>query len=288
MNVMAHLLAGAPKHTPFIHTLERGQKKGEFCPLGRRRNPGARTPAAPGILAPMSTSDAPGGSSPATAPTTARRRPGWLTAFAIAAIVVGAMKLVSAASSLATSGLIETQQGLLDRFQPPGTANPVRQLQRDTSRQMMQLTATFAREHRGLLIGGGAAGLLLILGGAGCLTLRPRFRQVLLAAFLATMAVDLAIVPDEVKLQRATGEATAELTAKMAATTGQRNVAALDTMAAISRATKTMTLVMTVGWMVARVIFCAGGFVYLSREPVRLLFDGADARRATVSAPPPS
>lgn len=157
-------------------------------------------------------------------------------------------------------------------------ANELGTAQRESLERLAAMSAAFVDAHLGLMIGVAVLAAVLIVGGVGCLKLRPRFRLLAMVGFLGLMATDAALATDEVSYQRVVKDETDRLAARTTELTGQgqgqrKSDGAMRTISSFSKSMETTSLYVTVGWMALRVALCAGGFATLARASTKRLFE---------------
>jgi hypothetical protein len=195
-----------------------------------------------------------------------------LTAVAITAMALGIIRIGWAASMLALPKVLAFETKMLGGAVG---ANELGTLQRESLDRLAALSAAFVDAHLGLVIGVAAFAAVLIVGGIGCLKLRPRFRLAAMVGFLGLMATDAALATDEVSYQRVVKDETDRFSARTMELTGQGRGAdaAMRTISSFSKSMETTGLYVTVGWMALRVVICAGGFATLARASTKRLFE---------------
>lgn len=211
-------------------------------------------------------------------------RPGWLTFFAVTAIVLGGLVLMTIASELGGDRLMKVQSAFL---QDSGGSSPLH----DVQVAMQAKMAAAMREGRGLLQAlapfGALAALGMIVGGIGCMQLRRRARPLLLAAFALALAYEGARVKPVLDRQLAVTNVTQSSMAQMMDVMGKR-VAPADAPGgpnkgpspqAVQQFMGTALNVATlagiataIAMMILKLAFFAAGLVYLTRPRVRALF----------------
>jgi hypothetical protein len=200
-----------------------------------------------------------------------------LTAVAITAMALGIIRIGWAVSMLALPKLLAFETKML---RGAVRANELGTLQRESLDRLATLSAAFVEAHLGLTIGVAGLAAMLIIGGVGCLQLRPRFRLAAMVGFLGLLATDAALATDEVSYQRVVKDETDRLSARTMELTGQgqgqrKSDGALRTISSFSKSMETTSLYVTVGWMALRMVICAGGFATLARASTKRLFEPA-------------
>jgi hypothetical protein len=228
------------------------------------------------------------GAQPPAQPGVPSGRPGWLTFFAVTAIVLGGLMLTTVAGELGSEKLMKVQSAFMqDRAGP----NPLRDVQLD-----MQAKMTVAmREGSGLLKAlaplGALTALGLIVGGIGCMQLRRRARPLLLAAFALGLIYEGARAKPVLERQLAVTKVTQTSMAQMVEAMGKRT-APVDGPArqaqgrARGPSSQTVQQVMgtamnlatlagmatALAMVVLKLTFLIAGLAYLTRPRVRALF----------------
>lgn len=212
-------------------------------------------------------------------------RPGWLTFFAVTAIVVGAMIAVTTASELGSERLLTAQRALMvksDQLAP----NPALQAQLDMQARLagaMKIGHDFLAwlAPLGLLTAVG-----LIVGGIGCLQLRPRARTILLAALAVALVHEGARVKPAIERQLAVAQITQSSMTEMIGAAARRPSPSGDGARAAEKTQQTVQqlagtaamfaslagLATAIAVVVLKLAFLGSGLVYLTRPRVRALF----------------
>jgi hypothetical protein len=207
-------------------------------------------------------------------------RPGWLTFFAITAIVLGVLTALAVASELGNEKLMNAQTAFLEKS---GADGPLRDMQLDMQARM----AAAMREGRPFLRALAPLGLLtaagMIIGGIGCLQLRRRARPLLLAALALGLVYEGARAKPVLERQLAVTKATQTSMTQMIDSLGKR-AAPGDSPGARSPETiqrfmgTAMSFATLAGMatalamMILKLAFLIAGVVYLTRPRVRVLF----------------
>jgi len=212
-------------------------------------------------------------------------RPGWLTFFAVTAIVLGGLMLMTIAGELGSEKLMNAQKAFM---QDGAGSNPLRGLQVEMEAKLVAAM----REGRGLLRAlaplGALAALGLIAGGIGFMQLRRRARPLLLAAFALGLAYEGGRAKPALERQLAVTKVTQSSMAQMVDAMGKRTVPADGpsgqqgngpTPQAVQQIMGTAMNVATLAGMatalvmvVLKLTFLIGGLIYLTRPRVRALF----------------
>ena len=229
-----------------------------------------------------------GGAQPPGQPGVPSGRPGWLTFFAVTAIVLGGLMLTTIAGELGSERLMKVQTAFMqDRTAP----TPLRELQLDMQAKMTAAMRAGRAVLRALVPLGALAGLGLIMGGIGCLQLRPRARPLLLAALALGLLYEGARAKPVLERQLAVTKVTQASMAQMVEAMGKRTAPAdapagqaQDKANGPSSQTvqqvmgTAMNLATLAGMATALVIvvlkltFLIAGLAYLTRPRVRALF----------------
>jgi len=225
-----------------------------------------------------------GGGVPQVQQTVPSGRPGWLTFFAVTAVVLGGLILLTIAGELGRAKLMKAQTAFLADSAGP---NPMRELQLDMQAKM----AAAMTEGDGLLKAlaplGALAALGLIAGGVGCMQLRRRARPLLLAALALGLVYEGARTKPSIERQLAVTKVTQSSMAQMMDSMARRAgpAAAPDgrapsaTPQAVQQIMGTAMNFATLAGMatalvmvVLKLTFLLAGLVYLTRPRVRALF----------------
>ncbi|HEY4185947.1 MAG TPA: hypothetical protein VGP07_12815 [Polyangia bacterium] len=217
-------------------------------------------------------------------------RPGWLTFFAVTAIVLGALIAMTAVSELVGARLMAAQRGFLRDLSPAGETNHVRELQLELQTQIAEITGRDRPFLLKLAPFGFLAALGMILGGIGCLSLRGRARLILLSAFALGAGYEVARAKPTLERQLAIANLTQSSITKMMDAAMVRQAArgpsnepsnaappALpprfqQVMATTASFTALASISFAVGLVVLQFAFLLSGVVYLTRPRVRALF----------------
>ena len=213
--------------------------------------------------------------------TPASRRPGWLTFFAIVAIVLGAVKGLGGLSTLATPRLLAAQHDMMKSLRGDAE-NPMTRLQTETEER---IAAIMNRRHGFFVLTSAFAivsAIALVAGGIGSLSLRRRARLLLLSGFALGLIVELAAAKPTIDMQREIAEANTSMISRAfetGATTGAgTSPGAAESMKNIgstfASVATSIGLISAIVFIVARIGFFAWGLLYLAREKTRLLFEG--------------
>jgi hypothetical protein len=201
------------------------------------------------------------------------RASGWLTAFAITAIALGALEIVSGLSNILAPRLLDFQAGLFRGV--PGT-NPAAEAQV----QMQQAMIAVYRSNSALCVlnalAGSPVGALLIVGGIGCLALRRWSRFVLLGAFTAALMLDLGTAPGVVRLRMDLAQVNAdyfERTLQVGALANKPEVQQVTrAMGSFVRVTSSLTLIGVLAMIVVTAVASAAGTIFLLHPRTRARF----------------
>jgi hypothetical protein len=199
-----------------------------------------------------------------------RKRPGWVTAVAIAGIACGAMKALSSLYMMTVGRLLDMEATLLER-----SSNDVQQVQATTIRELATLSQRFVSDHLPGFLAGVVFGLALVVGGIGCFKLRPTFRVLMLAGFVGVVAVDVGLAPAELQYQRDMVDASSQMMKKTRELTSQLHNGALDAMNSFSETAQKSGYYGVLVWLVLRAGVCAVGFAALVRPKAKALFTPA-------------
>lgn len=206
--------------------------------------------------------------------TTAPQRPGGLTAICILAIVLGVLGILAALGTLAAAALQDPMQNLVVQWQHQENKEAAR-----VQQQINDETREFAKRHivrNGLF---SAARLLvasgLLAGSILTFRLRTYGRKILLAAFAAGIAFELAQIwpaVDAIPFTQRTIQLSMEAQQIEMQARGQNadDVAAL--MRVMTKAIAAMQVVMVAGMLLAKAGFYAFGLWYLTTSNVAALF----------------
>jgi len=223
------------------------------------------------------------GSGTGTQTTVPSGRPGWLTFFAVTAIVLGGIIVMTAASELGSDRLLTAQRALMqksDQLAP----NPMLQAQLD----MQAKLAAAMKEGHAFLTALAPLGLLaavgLIIGGIGCLQLRKRARPLLLAALALGLVYEGARAKTTTERQLAVTKVTQASMMEMMNTATRRterpdgtpgNAAPQAVQQFVGTAASFATLAgmaAALAMIILKLAFLIAGLVYLTRPRVRALF----------------
>lgn len=211
-------------------------------------------------------------------------RPGWLTFFAVTAIVLGSLVLMTIGSELGSEQLMKAQSAFMQGNAGP---SPLRDLQLDMQAKM---TAAM-REGRSLLQAlaplGALAALGMIVGGIGCMQLRRRARPLLLAAFALALVYEGARAKPVLDRQLAVTKVTQSSMTQMFGAMGKRTEpgdaasgpntgpSSQSVQQFVGTAVNVATLAgmaTALAMMILKLAFLAAGLIYLTRPRVRALF----------------
>jgi len=201
------------------------------------------------------------------------RSSGWLTAFAITAIAIGALEIVGGLANVVAPRLLEFQANLFRDL--PG-ANPATEAQL----QMQQAMIAVYRSNSALCmvnaLGGTPVGALLIVGGIGCLALRRWSRWLLLAAFTGALVLDLGTARGMVQMHRELAQVNAdyfERTLQVGELANKPEVQKVTrAMGSFVRGTSSLTLVGVLGMIVVTALASAAGTIFLLHPRTRARF----------------
>jgi len=210
-------------------------------------------------------------------------RPGWLTFFAVTAIVVGGLIVLTAASELGSESLLTAQRAFLQKTDQMAP-NPMLQAQLDMQAKM----AAAMREGRAFLTALAPLGLLaavgLIVGGIGCLQLRKRARPLLLAALALGLIYEGARAKTATERQLAVTKVTQDSMMEMMNAASRRtdrpndppsNPAPQSVQQFVGTAASFATvagMATALAMIILKLAFLIAGLVYLTRPRVRALF----------------
>lgn len=202
------------------------------------------------------------------------RASGWLTAVAITAIALGAIDIIAGLSNVVAPRFLEFQT----RTMGASTDNPVTQAQHE----MNQATLEVYQRHQGLIqvnaVGGTLAGLLLVVGGIGCLGLRRWSRTLLVAAFAAALMLNLATAAPSVRMRGALAAVNTQHFERLmtAGNGGRPEVQQIArTMGSFVRVTGTLTLVGMIALIAVSALACVAGPIFLLHPRTRARFQAA-------------
>jgi len=211
-------------------------------------------------------------------------RPGWLTFFAVTAVVLGGLILLTIAGELGSGKLMKAQTAFLTDSAGP---NPMRELQLDMQAKLAAAMTEGGELLKALAPLGALAALGLIVGGIGCMQLRRGARSLLLAALALGLIYEGARAKPSIERQLAVTKVTQSSMAQMMDSMGRRTgpAAAPDgrgqsaTPQAVQQIMGTAMNVATLAGMatalvmvVLKLTFLLAGLVYLTRPRVRALF----------------
>jgi hypothetical protein len=226
------------------------------------------------------------------APRPASGRPGWLSFFAIAGIVLGALMALTVGYELAAGPLMTAQRDLMRDVTPQ--AGALSELQLDMQARTMEIMARTRPPLVAIGPFGILAGVGMIVGGIGCLSLRRRARVILLGAFALGIGYEAARAKPAIDRQQQIAALTLSSMTKMMDATTARNVARAQKgdvssqtahttetvqqmMATTMNAATVATVVFAVILTLLKIAFLVAGLIYLTRAPVRRLFAPAPA-----------
>ena len=226
----------------------------------------------------------PTGTGPAPAPSSAApsdettktkkvRSSGWLTAFAITAIVLGAIEIVGGLANVLAPRLLEFQANLFRDL--PGTS-PAHQAQEQMQRAMIAVYRSNSALCAVNALVGTPVGALLVVGGIGCLALRRWSRFVLLGAFTAALMLDLGTAPGVVRLRLDLAQVNAdyfERTLQVGELANKPEIQKFThAMGSFVRLTSSLTLIGVVALIGFTAIASAGGTIFLLHPRTRARF----------------
>jgi hypothetical protein len=215
----------------------------------------------------MSTSGSVGAETPRKA-----RAKGWLLAFSIAGIALGAID--------AFSGLSTAMAPAMLRFQSRVMAGlPDKTPAIESQNEMFEKTAAVYERHRSAVLVGAlgrtTVGVAMIIAGIGCLSLRRWGRKLLIGAYLGGAMLAVGLGPEMVRVQK---EVNAESTAhiertlrRMSATGANQQVT--DMMGTAMRTTGSFVTIAAIGFIVLMAAACVAGAVFLLHPRTRARFE---------------
>jgi len=197
------------------------------------------------------------------------RRPGALTFFGVTAIVLGSLGLLSAMSELATPGIMEMQRGMMKSMPTTPQLGDFAEMQA----RMTEIATRRSPLMKVLLPLGALAAVGLIVGGAGCMSRRPRGRTLLLASFGLALAVECARVSPTVEKQRELQTAMTTFFDRMMTTATPAGTPDADmirrTMTTMTGATMSASIMFTITFMAAKAVFFGAGAICFTRPVAR-------------------
>jgi len=211
-------------------------------------------------------------------------RPGWLTFFAVTAIVLGGLVLMTIVTELGSEKLMNAQAAFMKDNAGP---NPLREVQLDMQEKLAAATRQGSGLLRALAPLGALAALGLIAGGIGCLQLRRRARPLLLAALALGLIYDGARAKPVLDRQFAVTRVTQSSMARMVDAMGTRTTppgappqqgqgpsteAVQQFMGTAMNFATLAGMATALGLIVLRFAFLIAGLIYLTRPRVRALF----------------
>jgi hypothetical protein len=211
-------------------------------------------------------------------------RPGWLTFFAVTAVVLGALMIVTIAGELGTEKLMKVQTALMQNSAGP---DRLRDLQLDMQAKIAAAMAEGRGALQALAPFGALAALGLILGGVGCMQLRRRARSLLLAALALGLLYEGARAKPALDRQLAVTKVTQTSMAQMMASVGKRTAPdgapagqgkpplpeGLQQFMGTAMNVATLAGMATaMAMVVLKFAFLIAGLAYLTRPRVRALF----------------
>ncbi|HVZ73118.1 MAG TPA: hypothetical protein VHJ20_12135 [Polyangia bacterium] len=199
----------------------------------------------------------------------ARKRPGWLTATAIGAIVLGAFKLMGTVSSFTMRNVVAATQ----RFGARNPAGRAGELQREMYETIADLSNRYLADHFVLILAGGIVGAFVIVAGVGCYRLKLRARVALLAGFVALVACDAALAPAEVRYQIAISDANLSYMTNLMDEASDPPNPFTTSMTSFTKITARTGVVVNVCFLALRVLASGAGAVYLASASVKRVFE---------------
>lgn len=211
-------------------------------------------------------------------------RPGWLTFFAVTAIVLGGLMITTIAGELGSEKLMKAQSAFM---QDAAGSNPLRDIQLDMQAKIAAAMTEGRGPLRALAPLGALAALGLIVGGIGCMQLRRRARSLLLAAFALGLLFEGARAKPAVERQLAVTKVTQTSMAQMMESMGKRAAPAdvpsgqgkpplpegvQQFMGTAMNVATLAGMATALAMVVLKLTFLIAGLVYLTRPRVRALF----------------
>jgi hypothetical protein len=199
--------------------------------------------------------------SPAAPKPTKPRAKGWLLAFAIAAIAIGALDVFSGLSTAAAPALLRGQAKLVAGMGDEAAA-------RAQTEMFEKVAAVYDRHRTAVTVGAVArplVGAILIIAGIGGIRLRRWGRRLLIGAFAATAIVAAGLGPELVRLQReVAAENAAQFERTMRAvgeTEAGRQVSGV--MTSVMQTTGAAATITAIGLIVLVSGICVAGAIFL-------------------------
>lgn len=202
------------------------------------------------------------------------RASGWLTAFAITAIALGAIDIIGALTNVVAPRFLAFHTSTLTGS---SANNPVAAAQAE----MNEATIGVYERNEGLIrlnaVGGTVAGVLLIVGGIGALGFRRWSRGLLVAAFAAELTLTLGTAAPSVRMRVDLAAVnTQHFERMMAAGNDRPEVQQLArTMGSFVRMTGTLTLVGLVVFIAVSALACVAGAIFMLHPHTRARYQPA-------------
>lgn len=222
---------------------------------------------------PVFIDDSPSDKSPGT-PEGAGDRPACLTFICVTALLLGSVGLLTACTGLLSqvfsSGMQQAIAGM------PGGANmPGADVQREMNARIMAVTNRYKWVTMPLMLVKIIVEAALLAGAIMSLGLKPRGRSWLLGALVAAIVFEAIHAVPVLLIQRETQLLMSEMMPRMMeAQQGPHKAppGLTDFMSTFFSAIGFATIIVAVGWLVAKIIFCAFGIRYLRQPGMRALF----------------